>query len=594
MGSNDQKTRQTPPYTSSKHHKSSRTAGRSHKSHRKSTESTSTSSSSSSSSHDYRHHPSGSHYSRHNEAAISTDANAYYQQQPQYITGGNAGTYGAFCSYAGSYYGGEAGYEKSGDIYQQRRQGRIRREQIRLPDQPGAVRQVRHRLPTPEPDILERVYIRRQPNEVVEEIIEEPTTPPPRVQERTVVEPAGPPQVVRKVIRVPARSQGYQYQQQQTLNQYGSASGVNAPAAGGGAYGAGYGQTGQGYSSNINYYNSSSSIASQQQGQQGYGQTGYERYQGTQQLAAGAQFGYNAPHAQGLANTGMYPPQPVAPPPGIPQNAFCFETGGPAAPAPLPSQPFLPSYGQSPQSYGGFAGAANFGAQHFGLGGAVPSFGAGSGLGVAGLGAGANFGAAPSFGGIGGFPSSGFGGGALGFSGGFGGGFPNSIGSYGASANLGGASFGAQGLGGYGAQINPFAGSFSGGAMAGFGGCGGGIGGGLGGYGAPLGGFGGGGFGGLSPFGGGASFGGGLPFGGGSFGGGLPFGGGSFGGGSFGCMNPCLPAPPPPIIHQVPCPVPVPVPVPQPQPCPVPVPVPVPQVQYCPVPVPVRECIPVP
>ncbi len=203
-------------------------------------------------------------------------------------------------------------------------------------------------MPTPEPDIIERVYIRRQPNEVVEEIVEEPTTPPPRVQERTVVEPTGPPQVVRKVIRVPPRSQGYQHQQQQTLHQYGSSSGVNAPAAGSGVYGAGYGQSGQGYNNSGNYYQSNSSLVGQQQGQQGYGQTGYERYQGTQQLAAGAPFGYNAPNAQGLASAGMYPPQPaappsgippqpVAPPSGIPQNAFCFETAVVDAPVPFPS-----------------------------------------------------------------------------------------------------------------------------------------------------------------------------------------------------------------------------------------------------------------
>lgn len=40
----------------------------------------------------------------------------------------------------------------------QRRQGRVRQQVIRLPDQAqGQVRQVRHRMPTPEPDTLERV-----------------------------------------------------------------------------------------------------------------------------------------------------------------------------------------------------------------------------------------------------------------------------------------------------------------------------------------------------------------------------------------------------------------------------------------------------
>ncbi len=59
-------------------------------------------------------------------------------------------------------------------------------------------------------------YIQRVANEVVEEITEIPTTPPPRIQERTVVEPAGPAQVIKRVIRVPSRSGGYGgYQQQQ-------------------------------------------------------------------------------------------------------------------------------------------------------------------------------------------------------------------------------------------------------------------------------------------------------------------------------------------------------------------------------------------
>lgn len=49
----------------------------------------------------------------------------------------------------------------------------------------------------------------------MEEITEIPTTPPPRVQERTVVEPAGPPQVIKKTIRVPPRSGGYQAQSYQ-------------------------------------------------------------------------------------------------------------------------------------------------------------------------------------------------------------------------------------------------------------------------------------------------------------------------------------------------------------------------------------------
>jgi len=44
-------------------------------------------------------------------------------------------------------------------------------------------------------------------------------TPPPQIKERTVVEPAGPAQVVKRVIRVPPRGGQYQQQQQHLMKQ---------------------------------------------------------------------------------------------------------------------------------------------------------------------------------------------------------------------------------------------------------------------------------------------------------------------------------------------------------------------------------------
>ncbi|CAF3665244.1 unnamed protein product [Rotaria socialis] len=120
---------------------------------------------------------------------------------------------GLFTTQQGTVGGSFGGTTVSGE----RRKGRHRQEVIRLPEQAqGQVRQVRHRMPTPEPDTLERVYIQRTAAEVVEEITEIPQTPPPRVQERTVVEPAGPPQVVKRVIRVPPRGGAYGGQEAQT------------------------------------------------------------------------------------------------------------------------------------------------------------------------------------------------------------------------------------------------------------------------------------------------------------------------------------------------------------------------------------------
>ncbi|CAF0867270.1 unnamed protein product [Rotaria sordida] len=120
------------------------------------------------------------------------------------------GGYGGGPVHNVSYHGGYGGGSFESGFSGPRRHGRYRRQVIRLPEAiPGCVRQVRHRLLTPEPDVLDRVYIQRQGGDIIEEITEVPTTPPPRVQERTVVEPSGPPQVVRKVIRVPPRSGGY-------------------------------------------------------------------------------------------------------------------------------------------------------------------------------------------------------------------------------------------------------------------------------------------------------------------------------------------------------------------------------------------------
>lgn len=187
----------------------------------------------------------------------------------------------------------------------ERRQGRFRRQVIRLPDQhQGQVRQVRQRLPTPEPDTIERVYIQRTAGEVVEEITEIPMTPPPRVQERTVVEPAGPPQVIKRTIRVPPRGGYYQQQQQQqghsAVNIQGSSVSMGTD---------GYGQT-QGVNDLSNYQQQ---VQQQQQQQVFLPQANTSVYQGQ---ATSFPFPANNPGA-------VFPSQPVQPPVGC-HPAFCF------------------------------------------------------------------------------------------------------------------------------------------------------------------------------------------------------------------------------------------------------------------------------
>lgn len=61
------------------------------------------------------------------------------------LAGGSLGTQSVN---SGSFGGGVSG---------ERRKGRFRKEVIQLPPTQGSVRQVRHRMPTPEPDTIERV-----------------------------------------------------------------------------------------------------------------------------------------------------------------------------------------------------------------------------------------------------------------------------------------------------------------------------------------------------------------------------------------------------------------------------------------------------
>ncbi|CAF5118570.1 unnamed protein product, partial [Rotaria sp. Silwood1] len=130
------------------------------------------------------------------------DDSVYYKQQQQHsvrINGSDVNET-AFTGYGEFYCNSETGYDnKSVDIHHRCRQGRIC-----LPDQSGTVEHTRHRVPTQ-------------------------------------------PQVICKVIRVLSRSQNYQYQEQETLNQYGSLSVANVPTASDGAYEAGCWQSRKGY-----------------------------------------------------------------------------------------------------------------------------------------------------------------------------------------------------------------------------------------------------------------------------------------------------------------------------------------------------------
>ncbi|CAF3700391.1 unnamed protein product, partial [Rotaria sordida] len=132
-----------------------------------------TSSTSSKSLYKKKHYPAGSRSHKH--GGIAAGAGNYIYDERQQCSANDVvdDPYGGLGGYNEFYYGNEAVGDESSDIYRRRRRhhhGYIRHQTVRLPDQPGVVRQVRHRMPTPEPDILERVYVRRQLTDIIEEI----------------------------------------------------------------------------------------------------------------------------------------------------------------------------------------------------------------------------------------------------------------------------------------------------------------------------------------------------------------------------------------------------------------------------------------
>ena len=66
-------------------------------------------------------------------------------------------------------------------------------EKIRDPTPPPVVKREVKRLPTPPGDTIERVRVKRQPQQIIERVTEQPRKPPPKVIERCENEPAPPP-----------------------------------------------------------------------------------------------------------------------------------------------------------------------------------------------------------------------------------------------------------------------------------------------------------------------------------------------------------------------------------------------------------------
>ena len=107
----------------------------------------------------------------------------------------------------------EAAYEAATG---KRRQPVIKRQVITLPGVAGRIQQVVRRLPTPTPDIIERVFIVKPQRDTVNLIIERPATPPVQYKDKTVYGKQRRPLINPKIVTVAPRQL---YSQQQQIEQ---------------------------------------------------------------------------------------------------------------------------------------------------------------------------------------------------------------------------------------------------------------------------------------------------------------------------------------------------------------------------------------
>lgn len=140
--------------------------------------------------------------------------------------GANIGSYGAQTYTTDAYgYNQPSAYPRNEDMtpqieaaYEaatsQRRQPVIKRQVITVPGAPGKVQQIVRRLPTPTPDIVERVFVVKPQRDVVNLVIERPGTPPAQYKDRTIIGKPRKPLINPLVVRVASRSYPSSHQQQ--------------------------------------------------------------------------------------------------------------------------------------------------------------------------------------------------------------------------------------------------------------------------------------------------------------------------------------------------------------------------------------------
>ena len=113
----------------------------------------------------------------------------------------------------------EAAYEEATG---KRRQPVVKRQVITMPGEAGRVQQIVRRLPTPTPDLIERVFIVKPQRDMINLVIERPATPPVQYRDRTVYGKSRRPIINPKVVTVQPRNvcaqvEGSAAQYQQTF-----------------------------------------------------------------------------------------------------------------------------------------------------------------------------------------------------------------------------------------------------------------------------------------------------------------------------------------------------------------------------------------
>jgi hypothetical protein len=93
----------------------------------------------------------------------------------------------------------EAAYEAATG---KRRAPVIKRQVITMPGPAGRVQQVVRRLPTPTPDVIERIFIVRPQRDTINLIIERPSTPPAQYKDRTIYGKMRRPIINPKIVNV--------------------------------------------------------------------------------------------------------------------------------------------------------------------------------------------------------------------------------------------------------------------------------------------------------------------------------------------------------------------------------------------------------